>query len=102
MVTTTTYPSNVSQVDALWALYKSQTKKVREAFRMRIFTEEAHSKHEEELQVFAQQIPAQELQAAHALAETVKQGVADVRQAMANNTHVGRRAEDFLAELEQE
>ena len=29
----------VSPVDALWALYQSQTKKVRDAFRMRVVAE---------------------------------------------------------------
>lgn len=40
MLTTTTYPTTVSPIDALWTLYKSQTKKVREAFRMRLIAEE--------------------------------------------------------------
>ena len=39
MIATTTYPSTVSPVDALWALYQSQTKKVREAFSMRVMAE---------------------------------------------------------------
>ncbi len=39
MIATTTYPSTVSPVDALWALYQSQTKKVREAFSKRVMAE---------------------------------------------------------------
>ena len=37
---TTIYPQTISPVDALWALYQSQTKKVREAFRLRLLSEE--------------------------------------------------------------
>lgn len=40
MSTATTYQSRVSPVDALWTLYLSQTKKVREAFRLKILAEE--------------------------------------------------------------
>ena len=38
--TTSTYQPTVSPADALWTLYQSQTKKVRDAFRMRILNEE--------------------------------------------------------------
>jgi hypothetical protein len=40
MATTSTYQSTISPTDALWALYQSQSKKVRKAFRMRILSEE--------------------------------------------------------------
>ena len=46
------------------------------------------------------QLPAKERQAAYGVVAAIKQGVADVRQAAANHTHVGRRAEDFLVELD--
>ncbi len=36
----TIYPQTISPADALWALYQSQTKKVREAFRLRLLSEE--------------------------------------------------------------
>lgn len=39
MATIATYQPTVSPVDALWALYQSQTKKVRDAFRMRVVAE---------------------------------------------------------------
>ena len=44
METTTTYQPTISPADALWALYLSQTKKVREAFRLRLFAEEQTKK----------------------------------------------------------
>jgi predicted lipid carrier protein YhbT len=47
------------------------------------------------------QLPEKERAAAYTLAPAVRRG-ADVRQSAANNTHVGRRVEDFLTELEQE
>ena len=102
MATTATCQQGISPTDALWALYQSQTKKVREAFRLRILAEADSDKKEEEMHAYEQQLSAQERQAAYKLADVIKQGVADVRQAAANQTHVGHRAEDFLAELEQD
>jgi hypothetical protein len=52
------------------------------------------------MRAYELQLPAKERQAAYGLAAAIKQGVADVRQATANHTHVGRRAEDFLIELD--
>ena len=102
MATTSTYQPTVSPTDALWALYQSQTKKVRKAFRLRLLAEELLDKEKAEMAVYERQLPEKEREAAYALACAVRKGVADVRQAAANHTHVGRPAEDFLAELEQE
>ncbi len=102
MATTSTYQSTVSPTDALWALYQLQTKKVRKAFRMRLLAEEASDKRDSEMRAYELQLSAKERQAAYELAAAIKQGEADVRQAAANHTHVGRRAEDFLDELEKE
>ena len=102
MATTPTYQPTVSPTDALWALYQSQPKKVRKAFRLRLLAEEASDKKEAEMRAYELQLSAKERQAAYELAATIKQGAADVRQAAANHTHVGRRAEDFLVELEKE
>jgi hypothetical protein len=40
MAATPTYQPTVSPVDALWALYQSQSKKVRKAFRQKLQEEE--------------------------------------------------------------
>ena len=40
MATSVTNQTTVSPTDALWALYQSQTKKVRKAFLLRILSEE--------------------------------------------------------------
>lgn len=102
MAVSTTYQPTVSPADALWVLYQSQTKKVRKAFRQRILAEDASGKEKEALAAYERQLPEKEREAAYAIAFAVRQGIADVHQAAANQTHVGRRAEDFLAELEQE
>lgn len=44
MESTSNYQSNISPIDALWALYQSQTKRVRKAFRQRIIAEENEDK----------------------------------------------------------
>ena len=102
MATISTYDTIISPTDALWALYQSQTKKVRQVFRQRIIAEEASEKEMADMAAYERQLPDKEREAAYELARAVRQGIADVRRAAANNTHVGRRAEDFLAELEQE
>lgn len=50
---------------------------------------------------YERQLSEKEREAAYTIARAVRQGIADVRQATANNTLVGKRAEDFLAEMEQ-
>lgn len=102
MATSVTYQPTVSPTDALWALYQSQTKKVRKDFRLRLLAEDATDREKAEMAAYERQLPEKEREAAYALAHAVRKGVADVREAAANHTHVGRRAEDFLAELEQE
>jgi len=102
MKTSPSYQPTISPADALWALYQSQAKKVRQAFRSRLLAEEAKGNEDADMQAYEQQLPVKERDAAYALASAVRQGVADVRQAAADKTHVGRRAEDFLTELEQE
>lgn len=102
MISTTTYQPTISPTDALWALYQSQTKKVRQAFRSRLWAEEVSEKEKAKMLAYERQLPTKERDAAHALVNAVRQGVADVCQAAVNQTHVGRNAEDFLAELEQE
>ena len=102
MTTIPTFQPTVSPADALWALYQSQTRKVRKAFRLRLLAEEATDREKAEMAAYERQLPEKEREAAYALAHAVRRGVADVRQAALRHTHVGRNAEDFLAELEQE
>ena len=102
MATSVTYQPTVSPTDALWALYQSQTKKVRRDFRLRLLAEDATDREKAEMAAYERKLPEKEREAAYTLAHAVRKGVADVREAVANHTHVGRRAEDFLAELEQE
>lgn len=46
------YNTNISPIDALWAIYKTQTKQVRKAFRQRLLAEEQEqSKKKQELMV---------------------------------------------------
>ena len=43
------YTQSISPVDALWALYQAQTKKVRRAFRHRLLEEEDMAKKQKKL-----------------------------------------------------
>lgn len=102
MASSATYQPTVSPADALWALYKSQTKSVRKAFRLRLLAEDVSNREMPKMTAYEKQLPEKEREAVYALARAVRQGIADVQQAAANNTHVGRLAEDFLAELEEQ
>ena len=101
MATISTYEPAISPTDALWTLYQSQTKKVRQAFRQRILAEESSVKEKADMTSYERQLPKKEREAAYRLARAVRKGIADVREAAASSTHVGRRAEDFLSEMEQ-
>ena len=98
----TTYNRSVSPLDALWSIYKSQSKRVRKAFRQRIMEEEKANKHESEMRAYELQLPSDTRESVCLFAKTVKNAVNDVRQARIDHTHVGRNADDFLSELEQE
>ena len=94
--------TNISPVDALWALYQAQSKRVRRAFYSRLLAEEQKRKEEEEMRVYESTLPKEVQTSVRAMALSIKKGVEDVCEAKANNTRVGRNAEDFLAELEQD
>ncbi len=102
MSTTTVYNTKISPLDALWALYQSQSKLVREAFRMRILSEKTSEKVAEDIHSYEQQLPDDVRNSVCMMAVSIKESAEEARQAALNNTHVGRRAEDFLSELEQE
>ena len=96
------YNHSVSPLDALWSIYQSQSKRVRKAFRQRILEEEKADKHESEMRAYELQLPSETRESVRFFTKTIKKAVNDVRQAAVDHTHVGRNADDFLAELEQE
>ena len=96
------YNHNVSPLDALWSIYQSQSKRVRKAFRQRILEEEKADKHESEMHAYELRLPSETRESVRLFTKTIKKAVNDVRQAAVDHTHVGRDADDFLSELEQE
>ena len=96
------FPGKISTLDALWTLYQSQSKHVRDAFRMRVLAENTSKKDTEGNLPYEQQLPDKVRKSVSMMAISIKKSAEEVRQAALNNTHVGRRAEDFLNELEQE
>ena len=96
------YNHSVSPLDALWSIYQSQSKRVRKAFRQRILEEEKADKHESEMRAYELQLPSETRESVRVFTNTIKKAVNDVRQAAVDHTHVGRNADDFLSELEQE
>jgi len=96
------YNHNVSPLDALWSIYQSQSKRVRKAFRQRILEEEKADKHESEMRAYELRLPSETRESVRLFTKTIKKAVNDVRQAAVDHTHVGRNADDFLSELEQE
>ena len=92
----------ISPLDALWALYHSQSKRVRKAFLLRVQNEELDDREEKRMKTYERTLSDKEIEAAHQMAETIKEGVKEVREATQRGTHVGRNADDFLAELMEE
>ena len=54
------------------------------------------------MRVYEQQLSLDTQKSAYQLVDKIKKAVQDVRQAASKHTHVGRSADDFLSELEQE
>ena len=82
--------------EALWAMYMSQSKAVRKAFRVRQEVEK------DQVLFTLEDAESEELEAAKRMAESVKQGVSNVRKAAAEGRTIGRPAEELLAELMEE
>lgn len=93
---------SISPIDALWTLYQSQNKQVRKAFRSRVLAEEASDQKKAEMQAYERTLPPEVRHAARAMTDAIKQSAEEARMAAVNHTHVGRNADDFLTELEQE
>lgn len=96
------YHHRISPLDALWSIYQSQSKRVRKAFRQRILEEEKADKLQAEMRAYELQLPSDTRESVCLFAKTIKKTVNDVRQAAVDHAHVGRNADDFLLELEQE
>jgi len=99
MATTTTYPI-VSTLDALWTLYQAQTKKVKKEFLKRVAEESDVDKEMKRMGDYEQSLTAAQRMTAHAFVNEIKKRVDDVEQACKEGRHVGRRASEFLKELQ--
>lgn len=99
---TATTRNEYSHVEALWAMYMSQSKAVRKAFRTRLHAEEEAESHRKKMEEYAKSLSPDELQAAECMVKSLKQGVADVKNAAAEGRTIGCPAEDLLAELLEE
>lgn len=89
-------------MDVLWALYKSQTNKVKKAFLKRIADEESATKEAKAMQEYEQTLSEEQRSAAYEYVDIVKKRVAEVEQASREGRRVGRSAKDFLKELQAE
>lgn len=98
METSTLY-QEVSPIDALWAIYQSQSKRVRRAFLLRLKSEEQAGQEEKRMKAYEKGLSAKERESAHQLADAVKKGVREVEKAARQGKHVGRNANDFLTEM---
>lgn len=96
---TTLINHEYNPAEALWAMYMSQSKAVREAFRLRLHAEEEAEARRKSMEAYSMTLPAEELKAAQQMVESIKKGVADVKKAVAEGHTAGRPAEELLAEL---
>lgn len=89
----------VSPIDALWALYQSQSKRVRRAFLLRLKLEEQADQEEKRMKAYEKSLSEKELKSAHQLADAVKESAIEVKKAAQKGKHVGRSADEFLMEM---
>jgi len=99
---TTLIQNEYSPAEALWAMYMSQSKAVRKAFRVRLHAAEEAELRRKEMEAYAKTLPTEERVAAERMAESVKQSVREVKKAAKEGRAIGLPAEDLLAELLQE
>ena len=99
---TATTRNEYTPAEALWAMYMSQSKAVRKAFRIRLHAEEEAESLRKSMEAYAKTLTQEELEAAERMVESVKQGVADVKKAAAEGHTIGRPAEELLEELLEE
>ena len=88
--------------EALWAMYMSQSKAVRKAFRMRLRAEEEAEEYRKKMEAYAKTLPEEELKTAELMAKSIKRSVAEVQKAVAEGRPAGRPAEELLEELMEE
>jgi hypothetical protein len=74
----------VSPIDALWALYRSQNKRVRKAFRVRILAEEEKENEKVKMAAYEQNLTVAEREAAYQLADKIKRGLMMYRMLFVN------------------
>lgn len=92
----------ISALDVLWALYQSQTKRVKKAFLKRIADEESSAKEVEAMRAYEQTLTEEVRKSAYDFVDVVKKRVAEVEQASMDGRRIGRNAKDFLRELQSE
>ena len=80
-------------------MYMSQSKAVRKAFRVRLHAEEEAELRRKEMEAYAKTLPAEELEAAERMVESVKQSVFEIKKTAEEGRATGRPAEELLAEL---
>ncbi len=91
-----------SPAEALWAMYMSQSKAVRKAFRVRLHAEEEAESRRKSMEAYAKTLTPEELDAAERMVKSIQKGVADVKKAAAEGHVAGRPAEELLEELMEE
>ena len=99
---TALFRNDYSPVEALWAMYMSQSKAVRKAFRVRLHAEEEAESRRKSMEAYAKTLAPEELDAAERMVKSIQQGVSDVKKAASEGRTVGRPAEELLAELMEE
>ena len=90
MISSIPQVTDITPLDALWALYQSQSKRVRKAFLKRIEAQDKAEKYEAQMRALESKLSSDERKKLHQI-HAQKQGKC-----------IGRSADDFLAELQKE
>ena len=101
-VNTSNKERETSIVNALMALYNSQSKRVKRAFRIRLSKEEKAEKERLEMEKYERTLSDTQRTSVCMFAHAVNADIADVQNAASQGKHFGRKAEELLAELNQD
>ena len=102
MISSIPQVTDITPLDALWALYQSQSKRVRKAFLKRIEAQDNAEKYEAQMRALESKLSSDERKKLHQMAYEINARAQEVKHAQKQGKCIGRSADDFLAELQKE
>lgn len=96
------HSQNISTVDALWALFMSQSKSVRNELSKRMQALEAEERQRRKMKAYEATLTPEQREKAHEIADTTVRCVNEVEEAYRQGKKPGRPVDELLKELAED